>query len=239
MGRRAKYFTVDDRLAARRERAAQRALKPGAREARQAQNRRSYLKKKERELLNRDPPTIPKDVYKQATSLMSGVRQLKVFQQFCEGQLRLELRNLDVEWEDFDMLVGAPPYPNKITSNPHFKKEWLELRAALHGFMAHRYLFYCAELTNKCQQSSATQILELLDSNYNELVLEHSKIQLAEAALLEEDVAEQAIATLNKRWIARIMVYTVEDMVVLREGLKKFVESLAQRSSRIREGGRK
>lgn len=170
---------------------------------------------------------------------MSNIEHHSIFDQFCQGRDSIELGELNVEWEDFDMLIGAPPYPSMITSNPDFPKQWPRLRAVIHGVMAYRYIAYCDEQVGRCQKHSAGHIRKGLNSTYHGLALDYNDLVITARRLRDKgDKAGAAVASLYSIWISRIMVDTVEDMVTLREGCARLIRTLTDRKWEVQHGRR-
>ncbi|KAJ3530924.1 hypothetical protein NMY22_g8369 [Coprinellus aureogranulatus] len=237
MGRRAKYFTREERLIARRAQRALRDSRPGAKEHRKTQNRRAWRRKRDKERLQVEPPAVPEYIRQQAAMEMSDVQHRTVFEEFCEGRDDIELGEINIEWEDFDTLVGAPPYPTSVTLGLDPADDSPILRSAMHGFMAFRYLQYCEDQIKRCQRVTAGRIRAGLETTYRELVTEYNK--LVDAAQLHSHQGDEMGATIinhNIKWISRVLVHTVEDMVTVREGCETLIRILVDRKWEIRHG---
>ncbi|KAJ3511256.1 hypothetical protein NMY22_g15707 [Coprinellus aureogranulatus] len=232
MGRRAMYFTREERLAARRVQRAIRDSKPGAKERRQKQNRQAWRRKREKELLQVDPPTVPEAVHRQAKVEMSDLDHRNIYRQFAEGRESIELGEVELGWDEFNMLIGAPPYPSKVTSGLDFGKEWPILRSALHGVMAYRYLAYCDDMIRRCQRPTITagRLRAGLNTTFHELVAEHNKLIASARQLMEQrDNVGITLANQNIAWISRLIIDTLQDMVILRDGSGSLLRTLAER----------
>ena len=207
---------------------------PRAKEVRREQNRRAWQKKRNRELLMKDPPALPDHVYEEATAEMSQVDHARIFKQFCEGRDSLGIGNVDVGEDDFDALIGPSPYPASLTSHSGFFRDWPILCAALHGVMARRYLSYCDQLIHRCLQFPDTHIITGLHATHQDLIVSYNRVTVGARRLFAlGDKVGVVIATHNKRWIARVLVYTAEDMVALREGCSNLVRTLSDRKWKI------
>ncbi|KAJ3517164.1 hypothetical protein NMY22_g14024 [Coprinellus aureogranulatus] len=239
MGRRAKYFTREERLVARRAQRALRDSKPEAKQRRQIQNRRAWRRKRERELLLVAPPEIPEAVHQQAAMNMSDAKHVHIFEEFCGGREDMQLEEIDLDWGDFNMLIGIPPYPHEVISRLDLSEEWPLLRSALHGVMAYRYLQYCEDLIRRCKRPSGTpgHIRAGLDSTFQELVCEYNKVASAARQLFEQgNKVGVAVANHNTKWISRIMVYTLEDMATVRNGCDGLIRTLTERKWEVELG---
>ncbi|KAJ3525102.1 hypothetical protein NMY22_g10712 [Coprinellus aureogranulatus] len=239
MGRRAKYFTREERLVARRAQRARRDARPEAKERRKKQNRRAWRRKRERERLHDEPPAVPRVVRQNSAMKMSDSENKHIFDEFRQGRENIQIGELEIEWEDFNMLIGAPPYPSRVTLNPDFAMAWPTLRSALHGIMAYRYHNYCNDLIQRCKRPNSTpgHIRAILESTYKDLVLEYNRIAAAAQQCFHEgDRVGVSIANQNTIWVSRVMIYTVDDMVTVREGCGTLVRTLADRVYEISRG---
>lgn len=141
----------------------------------------------------------------------------------------------DVDADDFNMLIGPGPYPINITSSPNFTEIWPILQSALHGVQVCRYLAYCDDILGRCKRLPAWHIFAGLNETYDELVVEYNKIAVAARHHSERgEDPEACIATHNMRWISRIIVYIVDDMVAVKEGTDVVLRTLCDRMWTIR-----
>lgn len=252
MGRAAKYLTQEERLAARRAQRAQRDSRPGyvshfkvsahsqaslrEKEKRQRQNRRAWRRKTGRELLEKDPPEISPAIRNQANIELSSTEHVSLYQQFCEGRDSVELEGeCMVDAEDFDAMIGPGPYPTHVTSSPTFAEDWPRLRSALHGMMVFRYLGYCDNILVRCRKYPASLIIGGLTSTYHDLVREYNKTTIAaQQYSVQGDRAGIMVASQHGRWISRMLVYMVEDMLKLKKGPEYLLSTVCDRQWRIR-----
>lgn len=199
-------------------------------EARQAQNRRAWQKKRRLQLLDRQPPTVPECIQDEAEKDIPRIVHPSIYNQFLEGRESLGLDEVDVEEEDFEEMMKESPESNTITSAPGFSGFWLKLSAALHGTSARQYLQYCDELISRANQLAEGHLIAGLDFRYHELLIEFKRRVIAIQKLSERgDEGAVAIATQNNYWVAKQIVYTAQDIVALREGCSKLVSMVTER----------
>ncbi|TEB19500.1 hypothetical protein FA13DRAFT_1718717 [Coprinellus micaceus] len=204
--------------------------RPRAREARQAENRRAWQKKCRLRLLEREPPSVPPAIQEEAEREVSSNEYPRIFNQFLEGRESIRLEAVDVEVKDFEGMMGMPPFPETTTSLSDFSGEWPILSAALHGIMSRQCLEYCKDLILRCRTLSEEHIIGGLDAKYRDLVVRFNQSAIYIRRFSEAgDEAGVAIATLNNRWIARLIVYTAQDIGALREGCSSVVHVVSER----------
>lgn len=255
MGRRAKYQTKEERLVARRAQRVQRDSKPGyvvsvglgayqltvrrAKEVRRVQNRRAWRKKRNKELLHQDLPTVPQAIRNQAKVEISSAEHKRLYGEFCEGRDSIELGgDFNIDADDFDILIGPGPYSTAITSNIKFSEHWPKLSAAIHGLMAYRYIAYCDEIVNRCHRYPSHHLISGLYSIHHDLVLQYNQLTVASQRFFSEgDKPGLALAKQSGKWISRLIVYTVEDMEALRGGCGSLMRTLTERRWQIKHGG--
>ncbi|KAJ3508958.1 hypothetical protein NMY22_g16451 [Coprinellus aureogranulatus] len=239
MGRRAKYFTREERLKARRAQRALRDSQPGRKEKRSEENRRAWRKKKAVKLLNQDPPKAPDDVYELAEMNMFVEGYERWFQQFLEGRDCLGLDEVDIEVEELESLTAAPPYPTSITRISSFSDDWPLIRTVIQGYAARKYIEQCDVLVKQCRDAPEHIIITQLHVEYQNLIAQWSDLTEALGRLQSAgDQPETEIARQNTRWISRLVLYKIEDIRELRNGMGSLVNMVMDRRWRIERGGR-
>ncbi|KAJ3508320.1 hypothetical protein NMY22_g16651 [Coprinellus aureogranulatus] len=238
MGRRAKYFTREERLEARR---AQRALKesqPGWKEKRSQENRRAWRKKQAIKLLNQDPPLVPKHVRDLAEEEISSADYGNWYHQFRQGRDCLGLDEVDIEVEELERLTSLPPYPTSVTRMSSFPEDWPLISAALHGYSARKYIEHCTTLLTLCRRFRQHDIVNQLYEEYRELVLHRSRLSDAMKHFrFPKDQEEIYITRQNMRWTSRLLLHKIEDIGELRKGVGNLVNMIVERQWRIEHAG--
>lgn len=178
---------------------------------------------------------MPPSIREQAAMTLSSEEYIAIYNNFCDGRDTIELQGeLIVDEDEFDKLVGPGPYPTYITSNPNFA-DMPKLHSALHGVMVHRYLAYCEDMITRCHKFPEWHMYSGLYSTYNELAMEYNKTTKTARRYFEEGKhGATSIAVLNGRWISRMIVYTVDDMVSVKEGRERLLGRVCERRWRLR-----
>ncbi|KAJ3531282.1 hypothetical protein NMY22_g8220 [Coprinellus aureogranulatus] len=238
MGRRAKYFTREERLEARK---AQRALKesqPGWKEKRSEENRQAWRKKQALKLLNQGPPLVSQRVRDLSEEEISGGDYESWYHQFREGRDCLGLDEVDIEVEELECLTSSPPYPTSVTRVSSFSEDWPLISAVLHGYSARKYIEHCDTLIDLCRRAPQHGIISRLYEEYRGLVLHWSRLDDAMKHFRSpEDQEEIYITTQNIRWTSRLLLYKVEDIGELGKGVGNLVNAIIERRWRIEHGG--
>lgn len=255
MGRPAKYHTREERLIARRAQRARRESEPGydillfhlpegfrlrvarAKEVRRAQGRRAWQKKRNLALLNKGPPNIPEAVREQALKEISSLEYSRMYNQFLQGRDTLGFEEVDIEEEDFEAMMGAPPYSNLIASLSGFSEKLPVITAALHGMLVRKHIAHCDDLLARARSLSQLHIYNGLNAQYHELIVKFNETTICARDSSERgDIAAVAMATLNNKWAAKQIVDTVEGMEALREGCDKFIRTILERKWQLGSG---
>ncbi|KAJ3543009.1 hypothetical protein NMY22_g3296 [Coprinellus aureogranulatus] len=147
MGRPAKYFTREERLAARRARLRERYQDPQFVQTRSKENRRHYAKKRLRENAN----LIMPERLKQLGSQPYSFKEEDVLDRFRAG------------------LLPAPSIPPEDIDSIIFEKDWDALSAALHGYQVRKYLESQREQLRRYQSQTKVVVLSGLVSQFHHL----------------------------------------------------------------------
>ncbi|KAJ3510329.1 hypothetical protein NMY22_g16005 [Coprinellus aureogranulatus] len=230
MGRRAKYWTNEERLKARRERRASKASTAQARAVKSEENRRYYRKKCGLKLLKEPTQVNEEPIRVLAAAEISSPTYQRLFVQFREGRDNLGFDELDLEEDDFERLSGLPPYPVAFVSANLSDEEWRKVQAALHGFATQRYLGVLDELfrssVNKADYELIYDLLEhreQLGTSYDALKNAHQEV-LQSNRYVEGRIVEQ-----NIHWHCRLLEYNWEDIKGLKESGRGFTRMISER----------
>ncbi|KAF6747273.1 hypothetical protein DFP72DRAFT_1075529 [Ephemerocybe angulata] len=145
--------------------------KPGAIEARRAQNRKAYLKRK-----GNPPLQLPDDIAQLASSDMVNPDYIRTFWAFCKGQDVLGLDDVYLEEDDLRALTKMPPYPHHILNSPNFHSSWPLVSAALAGFVTYRYTSTCQNWTARFHQTPMPEFQHEICEQYNYLLVEYDRL---------------------------------------------------------------
>ncbi|KAF6754840.1 hypothetical protein DFP72DRAFT_847837 [Ephemerocybe angulata] len=225
MGRRAKYFTLVEKTQACKERRAILKLRPEAIAAKQAENRRQYLRRK-------PIPTLPDSLRLQAKAAMSWSSWGLLFDRFYRGEDSLAIDELYLEENDFRALLGRPPYPNSLTTMDidSFQDIWPQLSAAIHGYMSCRYAKDVEGRTSRIRDMTDSAVIEELWHRYTALSKDHVFLMgILKGKSMLQYTPEELLAMINLNWISRLIVFAVEDLEAFRYDRSHFIRTCIDR----------
>ncbi|KAJ3522871.1 hypothetical protein NMY22_g11696 [Coprinellus aureogranulatus] len=180
MGRRAKYWTNEERLKARRERRASRASTEHGKAVKSQENRRYYQKKRGLQLLKEPTPTNGEPIRVLAAAEISSPEYHRLFAQFCGGRVDLGFDEFELDESDFEKLTGLPPYPESVASMSSLEEDGARLYAAMHGFATHKYLDILDQTIRSSVSKADYELIydllqhrERLRTEYNTLKIAH------------------------------------------------------------------
>ncbi|KAJ3530370.1 hypothetical protein NMY22_g8602 [Coprinellus aureogranulatus] len=215
MGRPAKYFTREERLAARRNRLRERYQDPQFVQIRSVENRRYYAKKRLRENASL---TIPEHL-KQLGSQPYSFKDEDVLKRFRGGFNNIEPLTVcsinDALLDDYSRL---PPYPSKSIKSIILEKDWDALSAALHGYQVRKYLDSQHKQLRHYRSQTKVMVSAGLVSQFHRL---HEFFEILERGgnhyEKKGDLVASHIAKQTARWQATMMVYIHQDLEALAE----------------------
>ncbi|KAJ3507625.1 hypothetical protein NMY22_g16873 [Coprinellus aureogranulatus] len=136
MGRPAKYFTREERLAARRARRAERTRDPSFLEMHSNENRRHYAKKR---LLENAQLAVPEAVQELGTQPFRFEDESIVVRFRLCFNIEL-LEDCGVNGDILEEFNARPPFPAALLTPLDIDKDWPAFSAALHGYQLRKYI---------------------------------------------------------------------------------------------------
>jgi hypothetical protein len=199
-----------------------------AKKSRSEQNRRAYLRKLLNERFTKPLPVTVQDSAAEPIIEASNSYYPHLVCHFLEGEPEcLRLGDcLELEARDFAVLMGLPPYSCTLLSLPTFFEEWPKLSAALLGVMLRAYLERCEGLVARIARLDAYELIHELNEEMSQLKRQYNALSKAQVRRRQ---ATNVIVAGNKRWIARVMQYTWEDIVALKQGKEVLLATTLER----------
>ncbi|KAJ3511602.1 hypothetical protein NMY22_g15600 [Coprinellus aureogranulatus] len=165
MGRAAKYFTREERLAARRARRAERTQDPRFLEMRANENRRHYAKKR---LSENAQITVPERVQELGTQPFRFKDESVVVRFRMCFNIEL-LENCGINDDILDEFSIRPPFPSSLLSPLDVDKDWDALSAALHGYHLRKFVEAEHERLRQLRSQTKVSISSGLVRHFNHL----------------------------------------------------------------------
>ncbi|KAF5339720.1 hypothetical protein D9611_009080 [Ephemerocybe angulata] len=212
MGRRAIYYTVAEKKEAHRARRSVLNRRPEAVARKKAENRRRYLKSK-------PLPTIPEAVKGQSLMPMSSTQWRSTYERLYHGEDTLFLDDIELGGADFKALADLPPYPSTLTSLKTFNDTWVELSAAIHGYLVHRYVQELEGHLNALNISDSDTREELWRRYYalSKRREVFADVLVGTKSMLRYSPSE-LLSMINMQWTSRLLVYAVADLEAAKSG---------------------
>ncbi|KAJ3503019.1 hypothetical protein NMY22_g18394 [Coprinellus aureogranulatus] len=230
MGRPAKYFTREERLAARRIRLAERYNDPKFVESRSKENRRYYAKKR---LVQNANIAVPERV-QEVASLPYSFKDTDVVIRFRAGYNIELLAVYAVCDTHLDVYSRLPPYPESHIVDIDLDKDWDALSAALYGYQVRKYIESLQEQIRLYNSETKVTISTGLVRQFNRLeelwgVLDKAVQRYLKAGKL----VPARIANHTARWQATTMMYIKQDLEALAKPDDSYISLVQSRISQL------
>ncbi|KAJ3522847.1 hypothetical protein NMY22_g11706 [Coprinellus aureogranulatus] len=226
MGRPAKYYTREERLAARRARRAERYRDPSFVQTRSSENRRWYAKKR---LEENAKITIP-DHIRAASSQPFTFEDESVVVRF-RGSFNIEsLKNTAVSDVALETLSKLPPYPNSIIDLVDIDEDWDALSGALYGYQLRKYIEAQTDQVRMYRIQTKVAVSTDLVRQFNRLQEMWGVFDKAVKRYISQlNVVGRYLSSHNARWTAVMMVYIQEDLEALKKNDDSYVTRVYDR----------
>lgn len=162
-------------------------------------------------------PSISEEVQAFLDRPISDADHDLIYHRFVEGEDTVGLDTYDLELDDFDAMLGDPPYLNLTV----VEADWTYVSAALHGFMVCKYLGDLEEFSNNIRLEDPGVVSSTLRSQFRSLVRRFTALRAACTdpldALSSSTLPSVAnlVAFQNLLWTARRIEFVVQDITVL------------------------
>ncbi|KAJ3530209.1 hypothetical protein NMY22_g8670 [Coprinellus aureogranulatus] len=166
MGRAAKYFNREERLAARRTRRAERTHDPRFVQMRSNENRRHYAKKR---LSENAQLSVPERVQEVGTQQFLFKDEATVIQFRLYSNIELPLENCRVTDRMLEEFSGRPPFPSDLLASVDFYTEGDVFSAALHGYHLRKYIEAQQERLRQYQNQTKVTLSSTLVRHFHHL----------------------------------------------------------------------
>lgn len=139
-----------------------------------------------------------------------------MYRRFLEGDDMVCFDTYDLGRDDFDALMGQPPYPIL----PQMLENKETISAAVHGCMVNRYIEELGQECSIIRRASASDILARYQHRYQNII---QRLEAWEDHPHERDsacpteVLTGIIVSKHRLWDARRLSYALDDMRAYRE----------------------
>ncbi|KAJ3529368.1 hypothetical protein NMY22_g9026 [Coprinellus aureogranulatus] len=229
MGRGTKYYTHEERLAARRRQNKLRSSLPSVIASRSKSNHKQYVKKRIRRSCD---VTLPSKIQHWASWVITSPDSA-TFSRFraYSGEIVM-VEEEEVGDEELECLSGLPPYPSAITALPDFEADaWDDISGALFGYQVRKLIEGQEVKIGRFRTVAIEDLCSDIRQEYDQLIghweyLHEVRRELHRA----EGTTSDAVISHNLLWLARCAKYASEELETLGQAPDKYLPLLCDRN---------